>query len=72
MLGQWIQKTKSRTSIIFLHGFIGRWQVEQSLGMAKNATFIDYFENGSFSGEVINHDRIHNIDQNYDAVRTLR
>lgn len=103
--------------------FIGRWQVEQSLGMAKNATFIDYFENGSFSGEeqafdtegvgrrvltegrwsltqlsqdkfrltldainggywhgtqwngnfkVIDHDRIHNIDQNYDAVRTLR
>ena len=71
MLGQWIQKPKSRTPIIFVHGFIGRWQGEQSLGMAKSATFIGYFENG-FSGEVINHDRPHNIDQNYDAVRTLR
>jgi hypothetical protein len=98
--------------------FIGRWQVERSMGMTKGATFMDYFENGSFSGEeevfgadgigrrvltdgrwnftkiakdkfrltldfvngnewqgnfkIIDRDRIHNIDENYDAVRVSR
>ena len=97
--------------------FVGRWQVEQQNAVFRGATFMDYFEDGSFSGweeafqggtgrrvdrtgewkfarlakdrfrlilkfsngrqwngdfTIINHDRIHNINENYDAVRVPR
>jgi hypothetical protein len=100
--------------------FVGRWQVEHQIGGYSgysDATIIDYFDDGSFSGSgqsfqgengrrmsvlgqwgfsrlardkfrltvrfpngqewngdftIINHDRIHNINENYDAVRVPR
>lgn len=92
----------------------GRWQVEQKIAGIEGGSFIDYLEDGSFSGRqeafiggqggrvqvsgswdftklardqfrmtlsfdngtqwqgtfrVLGHDRIHNMDENYDAVR---
>ena len=95
----------------------GRWQVEQKVAGIEGGSFIDYSEDGSFSGRqetfingkggrervkgswdfmrldrdqfritltfdngnqwrgtfrVLGYDRIHNIDENYDAVRVPR
>jgi hypothetical protein len=97
--------------------FVGRWQVEQQNAVFRGATFMDYFEDGSFSGleeafqgdtgrrvdrtgewefarlakdrfrlilkfsdgrqwngdfTIVNRDRIHNVHENYDAVRVPR
>ena len=94
--------------------FVGRWQVEQKIGGIEGSTFVDYFDDGNFSGReetfqgeqggrtkvsgtwdfvkladnqfrltlhsangnqwqgtfrIVDHDRIHNMDDNYDAVR---
>jgi len=93
---------------------IGRWQVEQKIAGMEGGSFVDYLEDGSFSGRqeafingqggrvpvsgmwdftklskdrfrlslnfsngagwlgtfrIVDHDRIHNMDENYDAVR---
>ncbi len=93
---------------------IGRWLVEQKIAGIEGGSFIDYLDNGNFSGRqetfmdgrgerlhvsgewnftklakdqfrmilkfddghqwqstfsVVGHDRIHNMDENYDAVR---
>lgn len=94
--------------------FRGRWQVEQKIAGIEGGSFIDYSDDGRFSGRqeaflggqggriqvsglwdftklardqfrltlsfdngnqwqgtfrILGHDRIHNIDENYDAVR---
>ena len=96
---------------------IGRWQVEQAVAGLEGATFVDYGEDGRFTGKqesfmngngvrepvngmwqfeklgkdqfrldvtfddgrpwkstfrILDHDHIHNLDQNYVAVRVSR
>ncbi|HWQ94087.1 MAG TPA: hypothetical protein VN418_01105 [Gammaproteobacteria bacterium] len=108
------QRSPSPTPEATRQFVIGRWQVEQKIAGIEGGSFIDYLEDGSFSGRqeafiegrggreqvsgswdftklardqfrmtlnydngnqwrgtfrILGHDRIHNIDENYVAVR---
>ncbi|MSN25312.1 MAG: hypothetical protein GJV46_05510 [Geobacter sp.] len=111
------QKTADKVPEATRQYVIGRWQVEQKIAGMEGGTYIDYLDNGSFSGRqeafiggqgqrvpvsgtwdfeklatdrfhlglvfsngvqwrgtfrILSKDQIHNIDENYDAVRVPR